>query len=295
MERNKSLELMVGFFVLIGLVILSYFIMRISDLESEPRYTLRIIFGFISGVTEGAPLRYCGVDAGEVKSVRVFFDPKENKPKVEVVVRIRKDLRVQEDAHAYVATLGLLGEKYIEILPGSPDARILKDGEVLVGHDPLPVEWMAQRGEEIITKLGKTIDSLNVIIGDKQNQARFKQTMAGLEELIENLNHLSADLSLLVNQNKERIGETIESIKTVSQNLDITLESINNILTRLKAGEGTLGKLLLDDKIYNDLEELVSDIKRHPWKLLFKTREREQKKKEENQQKPPYKTKIRFP
>jgi len=274
MEKNKSTEFMVGVVVFIGLLILTFFVMKISDFRTAPSYNLRLVFGFVGGVGQSAPVRYAGVDAGEVKAIKTFLDKEEQKSKVEILVSIRKDLKIQEDAQAYIASLGLLGEKYVEILPGTAGARVLKENDVLIGHDPLAVEWMAQKGEEIITKLGRTIDSLNVFIADEENQDRFKQTMTNMAELTEKFNDLSTDLNAILGDNKENIGQTITNVSNISEKMDRTLDSINTILTDIEKGEGNLGKLLNDEKIYNDLEELVTDIKKHPWKLLFKTKDK---------------------
>jgi len=92
-----------------------------------------------------------------------------------------------------------MGEKYMEIAPGTAGKKILKNGDLLIGKDPV-------------------------------------------------------------------------SMAKVFENLSGLTDSVKTVVDRLKNGQGTVGKLLTEDKIYKDLEAFVEDIKNNPWKLLNKPR-----------------------
>lgn len=202
---GKILELKVGIFVFIGLIALFIIVFSIGDFYVfEKGYNINVIFGFVNGIAESAPVRLAGVDIGEVEKIDIFYDDVEKKTKVALYVWIRKKVAIEKDVVARINTLGLLGEKYLEVTPGTKGSGFLEDGATIIGEDPLSVEALTR-------DMRKLIDSVTVV----------------------------AD--------------------------------------RLKEGEGTIGKLLVEEKIYNDLEEFIADIKAHPWKLLHKERTRKKK------------------
>ena len=199
---KTKMELKVGVFIFIGLVILIIFLLSIGGFKTwSSGYRINVNFGFVNGIKIGAPVRFAGVDVGEVKKINLEFIPQENSSNVHLVVWIRGTMKIPSDSSIWVNTLGLLGEKYIEIMPGKDYGNYLKDNESMVGIDPLPIHAIFNRAENIM------------------------------------------------------------------RNLDDGLAQIRN-------KEGTLGKLVYDDKVYNELEAFVSDIRKNPWKLFFKTKEK---------------------
>jgi len=203
---GKNFELKVGIFTFIGLVILFIIVFSIGEFYLfKPGYSIKVMFNFANGITKAAPARVAGVTAGEVEDIKILYDEAERCSKVELSVWIGEGVRIEKDATAYINTLGILGEKYLEIIPGSVEAGFLAEGEALVGKDPIIMDEMTREMKEL------------------------------------------ADATTVV-------------------------------MTRLKDGEGTIGKLLTEEKMYNDLEALVEDIKKHPWKLFHKGREKKPKK-----------------
>ncbi len=198
---KTKLELKIGVFVFFGLLILFVFILSIGGFKTwASGYRVHFIFNFSNGVKMGAPVRFAGVDAGEVKKINFRFIEQDSKTKVDIDCWVKKAIRIPADSTIWVNTLGLLGEKYIEVIPGKDYNNCLAAGQELVGEDPMPMH------------------------------------------------------------------EVTALAKQIGRNLD-------NILTKVKNKEGTVGKLLFDDKIYNELDAFVTDIRKHPWKLLIKTRE----------------------
>lgn len=234
MATRSNFEVKVGLFVMIGILLLSVLVFSIGDFYLKPGYNLKLIFSFANGVEASAPVRLAGVKVGEVKDIKVVSDPATSKTQVEILIWLEGDVRVERDAKVYINTLGLLGEKYIELIPGTYGSAKLKDGDVLTGQDPVSMEKLTVLGYEILDKLNGTVESLNKVLGDADVQASLK--------------------------------ETITNSKAVT-------EELKNILGRLDRGEGSLGKLLASDDLYNELDAFVRDIRQNPWKLLHKTKE----------------------
>jgi len=232
MFTRMNFELKVGIFIFIGIVILSVIIFSIGNFYSVKRgYNLNVVFSFANGIGIGAPVRYSGVQVGEVQDINVYFDEKENKPLVKLNVWVSQNTWINENAKAAINTLGLLGEKYLEISPGTRDTRLLQKGDTLRGQDPVSTEEMARSTKELIEKIGNLTDSVNKIAGDEGLRVSLKNTISNMEAL-------SGDL--------------------------------RDFVSYARQGKGTVGRLMSDDTLYKHIDEMVLDIKEHPWKLLFK-------------------------
>jgi phospholipid/cholesterol/gamma-HCH transport system substrate-binding protein len=195
-------ELKVGIFAFIGLVLLAVFVLSIGGIKTwTSGYRVTFVFNFINGAKVGAPVRFAGVDVGEVQKIKLILDPTELKTKVKLLCWVRREVVIPADSAVWVNTLGLLGERYVEIMPGTNYVNCLTPGQELVGVDPLPMH------------------------------------------------------------------EMVRLVRGIVGNLDQGMDKINS-------GQGTIGKLIYDDKIYNDLEAMVADLRKNPWKLFWKTKEK---------------------
>jgi phospholipid/cholesterol/gamma-HCH transport system substrate-binding protein len=222
LDKTKKIELKVGIFVFIGIIILIMFVLMIGDFRLvNPGYRFKISFNFANGVKMSAPVRLSGVEVGEVKGIEIGYDDRTKKPLVLIDVWVKKDARVPMDSRVWVNMLGLLGEKYIEIIPGQNYAALLREGSLIKGEDPISIQ---------------------------------------------ELTDLSRNIAL-------QVGYTVMDVSLTLTKLDTTLDSLNLILTNVKQGEGTIGKLFFDNSLYNNIDEMFADLKKHPWKLLYRPKE----------------------
>jgi len=199
---KTKLELKVGVFVFIGMVILAIFILSIGGFKTwSSGYRINVNFNFVNGVKVGAPVRFAGVDVGEVKRIKLEFVPEENRSNVRLIIWVRDIIKIPADSTVWVNTLGLLGEKYVEIIPGKDYANPVKENGFMVGIDPLPIHAIFNRAESI-------------------------------------------------------------------------MHNLDDGLTQIRNKEGSLGKLIYDDTVYNELQALVTDVRKNPWKLFFRTKEK---------------------
>jgi phospholipid/cholesterol/gamma-HCH transport system substrate-binding protein len=157
---KTKLELKVGIFVFFGLVILTVFVLSIGGFKTwASGYRIKFVFNFINGVKLGAPVRFAGLDVGQVKEIKLI--PIDGQ-KTQVVVDswVTNQVRIPVDSTIWVNTLGLLGEKYIEIMPGKDAKNILPAGGTLIGKDPLAMHEVG----ELAKKIADDIDALIVKI-----------------------------------------------------------------------------------------------------------------------------------
>lgn len=225
MPKEKNLEFKVGLFVLIALIGLSFFIFSITDSPVfEKGKSLKAVFSFANGLKKSAPVRIAGVDQGIVKEINLFFDEDERKTKAGIELWVKKDVHIPKDSTIMINQLGLMGEKYVEITPGTDTSAFLQDGQVIVGIDPIAQEAIAQKVMEVASGLDK-------MISDEKT--------------------------------KNSISATLENLSLVTGNL-------RDITSSVKDGKGTLGRILYDERLYDDLQGLTADLKQNPWKLLYR-------------------------
>lgn len=209
-------EIRSGFFVtfaaaaLLGLLFMSGHFQLFSE-----TYDVRILFNYISGLAKNAPVHFAGHEVGKVTAIQLVG---QKDGQVAVTVRIVKSAVLRKDSQAFIDLLGFMGEKFVELTPGSPDSPPLQENDTLPGSDPIAMNEIMKKGTDIADELEKTTVSL--------------------QGLIKNIDHTVAG-------NNPEIEEIFQNLNASSQNL----------------------------------KEMTSDLKLHPWKLLRKGKEDEPPKK----------------
>lgn len=239
MPKESNLEFKVGLFMLVAMIGLAMFIFSVSDTSVLKKgKPIRVVFGFANGIKKSAPVRIAGVDEGLVKDIRLFFDRDKSKTMVEVELWIKADTKIPKDSVVTVNQLGMMGEKYIEITPGLDTKNFFKSGQTIIGKDPIAQEAISARVMEVSNKLELAIGGVNRLISDEKN----------------------------INS----IGATLENLSSLTGSLD-------GIVFDMREGKGTIGKLLYDERLYDDLQGMMADLKENPWKLLYRPKQRRKK------------------
>lgn len=183
---KTKLELKVGTFIFVGLVILVIFVLSIGGLKTWALgYNLKFSFNFINGVKIGAPVRFAGVDVGKVKEINFVLTP-ERRTLVVVEAWVKDEVKIPVDSVVWINTLGLLGEKYIEVMPGE-NPQYLRKNETLAGNDPVAMHE--------VTQLAKNIaDDLDAIIAKIKNGEGTIGKLVSDDTLYKELEALVLDL-----------------------------------------------------------------------------------------------------
>ena len=238
-------------------------------------------FKNVGGLAPSTPVSINGLKVGKVKSVDFTDDGTAN---LIVTLAIESDFEFSINSKVQLYDASLLGGKGVNILPAFDNAEIAKSGSFLTGiSSAVGLSGMIDKKmKPIQDQLDNVMSNANSVLGNvngildsiqlnatllKLNQTltSYKQTSDLLNEmLVTNKDTLSATLSNL-NQISNSINQ--DTLSNVISNLDKSLVSLNLILTQMNRGNGTLGKLLNDDNMYNNLEELQNNL-RHYYKIL---------------------------
>lgn len=285
-------EIKIGIFMTIAIFILSLFIFIVGDISvffKKKGYPLFVNFDSVAGLEKRAVVRMAGVKVGFVKKITL------KETRAEVLLNIDSRVKVDQDSKVTLASLGLLGEKYIEIMPGG-GLEFCQPGDVLgsvpsIGFDQLGV-LLFSVGDEI-KELGGL---LGEVIGEGEPEANIKETLQnissfvaelkdffgeskgelnksikksseaiqkfeqGVEGVSHNLDELILLLKSTVEENRENVKINLASIKELILKIEKSLGLLNESLEKINKGEGTLGRLIQDAGLYERTEETVKGI-----------------------------------
>jgi phospholipid/cholesterol/gamma-HCH transport system substrate-binding protein len=298
--KEERLELKVGLTLVVAITIFAGFLLTIKQWKwTSGGQRVSVVFDYISGLSLKSPVRLSGVKIGEVESIG--FIEEEGKIKVKVNLRLKEGVSLRKDAQVYIHSLGLLGEKYIEIFPGSPRSAFLEEGEVLEGTEATSIEALSFEVKRVSQKIEKavvdfcnflgadgnekglfsTLATLNSIL--KEFEALLSENRNELRSIIKNITRVSQELNKAVvtfNKTLKTINKTVltaqEIIEDASQEIkEVTgekeqikkaLRDLSRIAARVaklsqSLEEGPVGKLITDPEIYHSLKETLKNFK----------------------------------
>jgi phospholipid/cholesterol/gamma-HCH transport system substrate-binding protein len=285
----------VGIFMLIILAIVAYFVVKIEDIRVGRAGGVRqvtAVFDNAAGLNEKTDVRIAGVPAGSVRRIELTEDGK-----ARVILDVNADVQLYENASAQIANLGLLGEKYIELDPGTPAARpITAEAVVIRGGTASSIDDVTKQVSEIATDVKAITSSLRAVMAGPQGQQRLDEIVvnvqtitreirelvganrANVDATVANMRALTADLRAelprladsidnvakqiggTVGENRQEIREIVDNLKVLSADLRVTTQNLNSITGQVKSGEGTVGKLLYSDEAHEKLTSALASV-----------------------------------
>ena len=200
-KATKNLELKIGALILTSLVLLVAFVFVLGDFSFQERAIIYVDYPNTGQLKTGAPVRITGVTIGKIRGIELWggkLDPK-TKRRVQVRIKLRvfaKRLKqIHSDAKFFIATEGLLGEKYIEIAPGSLDKPTAKPGMVFVGIPPMKIEDFAASADSILKELN------SALVGNRKR----------IEDLLDHIDKLAVDADALLQENRSGIKKIVDN------------------------------------------------------------------------------------
>ncbi len=194
----SSSEIKSGFFVLVTLVLLLVLTFVVGGYFKKGANEWKVQFGYLSGLSDDAPVYYAGREVGKVDSIQILRG--EVRP-ILVTVKVSSDAYVRKDSVAYIDTLGMMGEKFIEISVGSKDAPPMETGTVIQGVDPIPMHVLIRKMNVLADDVTQMTDSLNPLLKTTNelvggNKEEIAKSISNLHEVTANLRDMTENLKL---------------------------------------------------------------------------------------------------
>jgi len=261
---KKRIELYVGLFVVIGMIILGYMIIRLGSEDYfayKDALRFSVHFNFADGLLEKAPVRYAGVDIGRVEGIRLTSNPKQ---RVILDLVVTKDVEIREKDYITINSLGLMSEMYVEIIPRDQTSNVIKEKSILKGNDPVALQQVVSNAKQVLEELEKGVK----IFSEEETKDNIKYSLKNIRELSEEVKSVNANMQEttqilrdLFVSNKDNINESISEFTQNIKGMRKSVDSMERVMARMERGEGLIGKLLVDKKTSDDFSELLEKTK----------------------------------
>lgn len=290
-----SKEIKTAILVISGIVLFIFLFnyLKGNNLLDSSR-TFYVVYDNVEGMASSTPVTINGLSVGKVQNISFNED---GSGRLTVKILIDSDFEFSKNSKAELYETGLLGGKAIAIIPAFDNAENAKKGDYLegivkAGLTELVNQRLTPLQEKIETMMVSADSLLNNInsVFDVQTKANLKKSIAELALTIESFKNTSISVNSLIADNQEKLSNTLSNVENISSNLSkitdsiananlgetikslkLTISNFDKILSSIENGEGTLGKLLKDEELYNNLkgaskemEELLEDMKLNP-------------------------------
>jgi phospholipid/cholesterol/gamma-HCH transport system substrate-binding protein len=284
-------ELRIGIFVLIVLAIFAYFVIKtgtMGNLFSRAKsYPIYAKFSTVSGLYTSSHVRLAGVRIGIVQDISL----EGNKALVKMLIKDK--FPINEDARAVIASVGIVGENFVEIVykdefkTDSP--KKLEAGDYIRTLSYPGLEVITEKFDTISDKIGTLLDSVNGILAKKESRESITTALENIKDITGNLKQLSGEKGKLnavfddFDQLSSRLKHSLENLDKFVGNLDRSFYKdkdslipqlqevarhikaiagdLETITGNVKEGKGTAGKLLKDDSLYKKLDDSIDSVK----------------------------------
>ena len=290
-----SREVKTAFIVLGGIFL---FVLGYSYLKANPifsnRRTYYAVYKNVGGLAPATPVTINGFPVGKIISIE-FLD---KQGKLVVSFSIESDFQFSKNSKAELYDTGIIGGKSIQVIPVFDESGIAESGDTLTtsvkpGITELVTQKLAplqEKVESVIIHADSLLAGINGIL-DPETRQGIKSSIADLSASMGNFRESSTALNKFLNAgNIQKLNNTIANIDSTTgnfaklsnklaeadyqkmvKNLESTVASLDKVLSKIESGEGTMGKLFTDDKMYDNLSEtsrqlglLMEDMRLNP-------------------------------
>ncbi|MGG7035125.1 MAG: MlaD family protein [Flavobacterium sp.] len=298
MEIKISKEIKTAILVItsICLFVWGYNFLKGKDLLSNYK-TFYVQYDNVEGLAKAAPVTLNGLVIGKITDIKL-----ENTTGKSIVeMQITTDFPISKSSLANIYEPGLIGGKQIQIVPNMNDKNLAEDkdhlnGGVVLGMANAVIEKLTplqQKAEKMLVSTDELVRNLNSML-DAKNKENIAQILENLKKTLADLSKVSQATTSLLTDNKAKINGTLANMNKVSsdfskisdslskvnlaqtvKNLEQSLASVDKIMADVQSGKGSMGKLMKDETLYNnmaktskELELLLEDVRLNPTRYV---------------------------
>jgi phospholipid/cholesterol/gamma-HCH transport system substrate-binding protein len=289
MDKSR-LEIKVGVFVFIGLVLVAIMVIQFSKGTSLFRgtYELRLHAVNVGGIKERAGVLLAGVEVGSVSRIKLAEDGKS----VTILLRIYKDYPIYHDARFVIESAGFLGDQYVAVIPTTNSLPLLENGADVPCQEPFNLQEVARSAVGFIQRIDETAKKLDASVGDLQRAVLNERTLTNFAIAINNSRVFSEqaldtihDVDNLVATNSSQINLAVSNAVFFSQeltdlsgsaksllatngaiigvavnNVETSTEILKKVMMDLQSGHGLAGTLLQNEQVATNAQIIAANL-----------------------------------
>ncbi len=274
MSFLKTAEFKVGLLVVTVGSLIAFMSLQVSD---DPSYMGRakkawFLLPNAGGLIKGSAVRSAGIPVGSIKEIKL------QDGQARIDISIKSDISMTTSASVIVKAMGILGDKHIEVNPGSPTDPPLPDGaQILTVKDSGSIENLVGQVGEITSSLKNVSSALQEAVLEDGTRKHI------LGRIVINIEKLSGDLAEMTAKNKGKLNEVVDQVHNITGTLDelvnddsdnglkkswkralarvdSSLKNIDEITGKINRGEGTIGKLVNDETTVEEINTAVQGV-----------------------------------
>ncbi len=228
-----------------------------------------------SGIFEKTPIKVAGINAGKIKKIQLTGN------KALITFEILEDIKITPSAKLKIKSVGLLGDKFIDMDLGDQSGDRLPKDSILITEDGEGIDGIAKDASAVLKDVKEITASIKEALKDDQGRNVIK-------EIVANMNDVTSSLKRITTSNEDKISKIVDDIEALSSQLahetdryqkdsfmadlakigpildkvDDTVEDLKLIVADVKEGKGTVGKLLRDDAVVDQVSQTLSSVNR---------------------------------
>lgn len=261
MESNAKIQLKIGIFLAVGLVIIlgSIFMLGGDKAFFKSYVTLHARFTEVQGLAEGSVVSLSGINVGNIKAINLI--PGDNVIDVVLLIDRKYMARVTDGSSVEIRTQGALGDKYIFIIPGDPKGKELADNSAIEVAKPSDLFGMLSSRSTDAEKIFDIIDEIYKVTRTINGDNRLDRIMSGL-----------ASASGKLDKTADQAQKLIASLNEDSPKVRSSMVHLDSVLAKIDHGQGTLGALVNDSTLHDQLKAMLGGANRKTYmKSLMRT------------------------
>jgi phospholipid/cholesterol/gamma-HCH transport system substrate-binding protein len=279
MKDQRKTEIKVGVTILVGLIIFLWIFGWAKNFSLTPtENTVKVKFNNTAGLETGDPVTVNGVRKGFVEDLVIDGES------VIVTLKVDNKIQLKEDASFAISMLDLMGGKKVDISPGSAPNELAYNqvhSGLFYADVPQVMSMVGSFREDFtstISDIKITLTSLNNYLTDKELNADLKSSMSNLKkitgklnllidenrtslkQLTENTAELTEKAKVFIESNQESLNESVKELQSVLKNSNNLITKLNKFTDEMEAKQNNLGKIIYDEKIYEDLSQSLKQL-----------------------------------
>lgn len=277
-------ELKVGLLTLMAIA--SVFVVSLKITANKSGFgdyiEYRTILNDASGIFENSSIKVAGIVAGRIKTISLSGS------QALVIFEVLESIKITQFSVLRIKSVGFLGDKYLDIYLGNPDAPRLKPGTMILAEGGSGFEQIGKDASEILKDVKEIARSIKESLKDEEGNNVVKLLMADIKEFSRSAKETSQALERIIEGNESKLNNTLtdieklasqlayetdryedgsfmndmEAIKPILAKVESAVGDLQQVMADVKSGKGTVGRLLRDDEVIDKVNETLSGVNR---------------------------------